>query len=66
MRSGGKGMWGRGPALYKHNYKKKDVNMNIASERLLESVPRVLLWPALFMYTLPSAEMLPVERSVAD
>jgi hypothetical protein len=20
MRSGGKGMWGRGPALYKHNY----------------------------------------------
>ncbi len=22
MRSGGKGMWGRGPALYKHNYKK--------------------------------------------
>jgi hypothetical protein len=23
MRSGGKGMWGRGPALYKHNYLKK-------------------------------------------
>jgi hypothetical protein len=23
MRSGGKGMWGRGPALYKHNYYKK-------------------------------------------
>jgi hypothetical protein len=25
MRSGGKGMWGRGPALYKHNYKKKKI-----------------------------------------
>jgi hypothetical protein len=24
MRSGGKGMWGRGPALYKQNYKKKN------------------------------------------
>ncbi len=26
MRSGGKGMWGLGPALYKHNYffKKED------------------------------------------
>jgi hypothetical protein len=24
MRSGGKGMWGRGPALYKHNYLKKN------------------------------------------
>jgi hypothetical protein len=23
MRSGGKGMWGRGPALYKQNYLKK-------------------------------------------
>jgi hypothetical protein len=23
MRSGGKGMWGRGPALCKHNYLKK-------------------------------------------
>jgi hypothetical protein len=23
MRSGGKGMWGRGPALCKQNYKKK-------------------------------------------
>ncbi len=23
MRSGGKGMWGRGPTLYKHNYYKK-------------------------------------------
>jgi hypothetical protein len=24
MRSGGKGMWGRGPALYKQNYFKKN------------------------------------------
>jgi hypothetical protein len=23
MRSGGKGVWDRGPALYKHNYNKK-------------------------------------------
>ncbi len=68
--------------------------MNIANERLLESItlvhikmlkmeavcsssfsgknkkrftaPRVLLWLALFLYTLSSAEMLPVECSVAD
>ncbi len=30
------------------------------------TVPHVLLWPALFLYTLFSAEMLPVECSVAD
>jgi hypothetical protein len=24
MRLVGKGMWGRGPALYKHNYEKKN------------------------------------------
>jgi hypothetical protein len=30
------------------------------------TVPRVLLRPALFLYTLSSAEMLPVECSVAD
>jgi hypothetical protein len=30
MRSGGKGMWGRGPALYKQNYyKKKKKKKNI-------------------------------------
>jgi hypothetical protein len=30
------------------------------------TVPCVLLWPALFLFTLPSSEMLPVECSVAD
>jgi hypothetical protein len=29
-------------------------------------VPRVLLRPALFLFSLPSAEMLPAECSVAD
>jgi hypothetical protein len=29
MRSGGKGMWGRGPALYKHNYLKKERNNDL-------------------------------------
>ncbi len=28
MRSGGKGMWGQGPALYKHNYLKKNKNIS--------------------------------------
>jgi hypothetical protein len=28
MRSGGKGMWGRGPALYKHNYYKKKIRLS--------------------------------------
>jgi hypothetical protein len=35
MRSGGKGMWGRGPALYKHNYlttKKNIKNFFVGSE----------------------------------
>ncbi len=30
------------------------------------TVPRVLLWPALFLFSLAFAEMLPVECSVAD
>ena len=30
------------------------------------TIPRVLLWPTLFLYTLSSAEMLPVEWSVVD
>jgi hypothetical protein len=34
MRSGGKGMWGRGPALYKHNYFKKIVDSNMLSINL--------------------------------
>jgi hypothetical protein len=29
MRSGGKGMWGRGPALYKHNSLKKKKNKQL-------------------------------------
>ncbi len=33
MRSGGKGMWGRGPALYKHNYKKKEGGESKEKER---------------------------------
>ncbi len=33
MRSGGKGMWGRGPALYKHNYYKKKIKKSrVAAE----------------------------------
>jgi hypothetical protein len=36
MRSGGKGMWGRGPALYKHNYlKKKKIKKNILKPKIL-------------------------------
>jgi hypothetical protein len=38
----------------------------IASAAQELTVPRVLLWLALFLYTLPSAEMLPEEHSVTD
>ncbi len=30
------------------------------------TIPRVLLWPTLFLYTLSYAEMLPVEWSVVN
>jgi hypothetical protein len=32
----------------------------------VKSVPRVLLWPTLFLCTLSSAVMLPVKCSVVD
>ncbi len=43
MRSGGKGMWGRGPALYKHNYlKKKNNNNNTTGKFCLDHIDFIL------------------------
>jgi hypothetical protein len=35
MRSGGKGMWGRGPVLYKHNYLKKYISTAVTCKQHL-------------------------------